>query len=125
MFDRSFNSSFNGTLANASFQISNNTPVNSKGRSNSDKHTSKDNLNVNESGVLLEKSLYIERNAENIAENEENEDELDRDIMSAVSEFDTQKGFLVFNPNANWKVSWDLMGFMIIFYQSIMIPYRI
>ena len=101
----------------------NNTLINSRDKSiSSDLNLTRDH---NEYTSLIERHIQFEENAQNAANNELDEDELDRDIMSAVSEFDSNKGCLVINPNNNYKMTWDLLGFLIIFYQSIVIPYRI
>ena len=82
-------------------------------------------LAANEHSSLLEKSINFEENAENMADEGHDEDELDKDIMSAVSEFDSNKSAWIFRPDSTNHMFWDLLGFFVIFYQSIVVPYRI
>lgn len=74
---------------------------------------------------LLEKSFNLEERAEQKMNDGAEEDELDKDIMSAVSEFDSNKSWGIFRPDSNYHMVWDLVGFFIIFYQTVVVPYRI
>ena len=74
---------------------------------------------------LLEKSMNFEINAEDMANEGTDEDELDKDIMTAVSEFDSNKSCGIFRPDSTAHMCWDLLGFVIIFYQAVVVPYRI
>ena len=80
---------------------------------------------INEYSALLEKEINYEEDAENMAQEGQDEDELDRNIMSAVSEFDSNRSRGVFRPDSNSHMLWDFFGFLVIFYQSIVVPYRI
>ena len=74
---------------------------------------------------LLEKSLSIEENAEVEAEKVAKEDEIDIQMLAAVSEFNSNKSLFLFRPDSTSHMIWDFIGFFIIAYQSIVVPFEI
>ncbi|CAI2366607.1 unnamed protein product [Moneuplotes crassus] len=74
---------------------------------------------------VMERSIKFELKAHNLANDGTDEDELDAQMMSAVSEFDSKKSWGVFRPDSTGHMAWTLLGFIIIFYQSVLVPYRI
>jgi hypothetical protein len=74
---------------------------------------------------FLERSMNVEENAQSIANQDVDKNDLDKDIMSLVSEFDTHRSIAIFRPDSTCHMLWDILGFVVIIYQSIIVPYRI
>ena len=81
--------------------------------------------NITEYRELLEKSLSLEENAEVEAERIAKEDEFDAQMLAAVSEFNSNISPFLFKPDSSMHMIWDFMGFFIIAYQSIVVPFEI
>lgn len=43
--------------------------------------------------------------------------------VTAAAEDETEKSKWIFHPESSWKLSWDIAAFLIIFYQSLTIPF--
>ena len=46
-------------------------------------------------------------------------------MLHAVNELNSSMSFLIFRPDSFLKVLWDLLGFLIIIYQSTVVPFEI
>ena len=64
-------------------------------------------------------------NAEHNAEEFEQKDKIDRNILEAINDFDSSQSFCIFRPDSGLHAIWDILGFLIIIYQSTVVPFEI
>lgn len=56
---------------------------------------------------------------------EQEQMEIESHILKAVQDIDNKKSRFLINPENYFYTVWDYMGFLIIIYQSIVIPFRV
>ena len=53
------------------------------------------------------------------------EEIIQQGVLSVVSQFNIQRSKYIIDPDSTFKMIWDVLNFIFIIYQSIIIPYRI
>jgi hypothetical protein len=76
-----------------------------------------------EHSVEVSETEYNESSIFNTSEIEE--DIIHQGALSIVSQFNVTRSKWVFGPDSNYKISWDVFNFVLIIYQSLVVPYRI
>ena len=74
---------------------------------------------------IFEGSFKMQKNAEHNAEEFELNDKIDRNILEAINDFGSNKSFCIFRPDSGLHAAWEILGFLIIIYQSTIVPFEI
>ena len=79
--------------------------------------------NVDNEEQSMEDTDYNESSVFNTSEIEE--EIIHQGALSVVSQFNIRRSKYLIDPDSTFKMVWDIVNFILIIYQSIVVPYRI
>lgn len=53
------------------------------------------------------------------------EEIINQGVLSVVSQYGTTRSSFIIEPDSSYKMTWDILNFLLILYQCIVVPYRI